>query len=115
MNLKIFSAKRWEFCSGLTVLTIVGPVGVQPMSMITAITMRLANEHDIDDCPFSLPTFSEGLLQYRTLDETHIILQFSEILLAHYIYSTGPIVFNSIMHRVYKNKLQTNSFRETCV
>ena len=65
-------------CSGPTALTIVGPVGVQPMSMITAITMRLVNEDDIDDCTFSLPNFSEGLLQYRTSDETHIILQFRE-------------------------------------
>ena len=104
MHLKIFFAKCQAFCSGLTVLTIVGQVGVQPTSMITAITMRLVNEDDIDDCPFSLPTFSEGLLQYRTSDESQIILRFREISLAHDIYSTGPVVLNSIIQRVCKSK-----------
>ena len=68
MHLNEFSAKRRPFRPGLAVLIIVGPVGVQPMSMITAITMRLVNEDDIDDCTYTLQTFSEGLLQYRTSD-----------------------------------------------
>ena len=54
MHLKMLSTKRQPFYSGLVVLTIVG---MQPMSMIAAITMRPVDQDDIDDCRFSLPTF----------------------------------------------------------